>query len=228
MKDRAITLDDVLDVVFSVAHEEGLSSINITRLHKILYLIDVEAKRHLGKTITGLKWVFHHYGPYSPELKSYLEDTGAIIESSVTSQNKPLDMVRYKFRHFKLKTPEHRIAYEIAKEWMLASLSELLDYVYDTEPMLEVQKRGEILNFDTVKPQKVKKIRFTPQEIKELKAIGKKIKSILDELPITQPEPFEIDNPTIKMMELWEKEAKQLEVALNKLEKEKIVFRERE
>ncbi|MDK2373186.1 MAG: hypothetical protein QI197_07410 [Candidatus Korarchaeota archaeon] len=94
--------------------------------------------------------------------------------------------------------------------------------------MLEAKKRGEILNLDTVKPQKVKKIKFTPQEIEKLKAIGKKIKSILDELSITQPESLEMDSLTMEMMELWNEEAEQLETLLNKLEKEKIVFRESE
>ena len=83
--------------------------------------------------------------------------------------------------------------------------------------MLEAKKRGEILNLDTVKPQKVKKIEFTPQEIEKLKSIGKKIKSILDELPITQPKPFEMDSFTMEMMELWDEEAERLENSLNKL-----------
>ncbi len=67
--------------------------------------------------------------------------------------------------------------------------------------------------------KKLKKIKFTPQEIEKLKAIGKRIRAILDGLPtpIIQPEPFEMDSLTMEMMELWDEEAERLENSLNKL-----------
>ncbi|MHB1318102.1 MAG: type II toxin-antitoxin system antitoxin SocA domain-containing protein, partial [Anaerolineae bacterium] len=38
------------------------------RLHKYLYLIDLEHWRRHGRTLTRLNWDFHHYGPYAPAL----------------------------------------------------------------------------------------------------------------------------------------------------------------
>src|SRR5690242_20145818 len=35
-----------------------------TQIVKLLYLVDLEAHRQLGKPITEVQWKFHHHGPY--------------------------------------------------------------------------------------------------------------------------------------------------------------------
>ena len=47
---------------------------NKTTLIKLVYLVDVECWRKLGKPATGLEWRFHHYGPYSAELERDIND----------------------------------------------------------------------------------------------------------------------------------------------------------
>ena len=47
---------------------------NKTALVKLVYLVDVECWRKLGKSATGLEWRFHHYGPYSVELERNIND----------------------------------------------------------------------------------------------------------------------------------------------------------
>jgi uncharacterized phage-associated protein len=44
-----------------------------TRLVKLLYLVDVERVASGRTPLTGLRWVFYHYGPYAPELPDTLE-----------------------------------------------------------------------------------------------------------------------------------------------------------
>lgn len=48
-------------------------TLNRTRLVKLLYLLDVERIRSQREAITGLNWVFFHYGPYAFELIDTLE-----------------------------------------------------------------------------------------------------------------------------------------------------------
>ena len=47
---------------------------NKTALVKLVYLVDVDCWRKLGKSATGLEWRFHHYGPYSVELERDIND----------------------------------------------------------------------------------------------------------------------------------------------------------
>jgi hypothetical protein len=48
-------------------------TLNQTKLVKLLYLIDVERVRSRLDPLTGLQWVFFHYGPYALELPETLE-----------------------------------------------------------------------------------------------------------------------------------------------------------
>ena len=52
-------------LIDQVREQEGAP--NKTALVKLVYLIDVECWRKLGKPATDLQWRFHHYGPYSAE-----------------------------------------------------------------------------------------------------------------------------------------------------------------
>lgn len=48
-------------------------TLNQTKLVKLLYLIDVERAASARPSLTGLRWVFFHYGPYALELPETLE-----------------------------------------------------------------------------------------------------------------------------------------------------------
>jgi Protein of unknown function (DUF4065) len=55
-----------------------------TKLVKYLYLADVEHYRRTGKQLTGFRWIFHHYGPWS-------------VESTSQSSSLTLDRERRRF-----------------------------------------------------------------------------------------------------------------------------------
>ncbi|WP_353684408.1 hypothetical protein V4D30_01065 [Thermodesulfovibrio sp. 3907-1M] len=71
-------------------------------------------------------------------------------------------------------------------KWGIESLPALLDFVYfETEPMLYVSRKGESLDFSTIKKYEgIKKIKWTDEQLKKLKEIGKSIKEKLDKMPL--------------------------------------------
>jgi len=131
-----------------------------TKLVKYLYLIDLAAYRRLGRSLTGLTWVFHHYGPWTKEYEAlYGEATrsGAIrvrpgtrpdLETEFVDSPERVDLgdviadivLEVETRH-------------IVDTWADRRLGEMLDYVYfQTEPM-DGAERGQPLDFHKVERQ---------------------------------------------------------------------------
>lgn len=57
-------------------------TLNQTKLVKLLYLIDVERVASGRRALSGLRWVFYHYGPYAlelPETLNLMEGTDVIV-----------------------------------------------------------------------------------------------------------------------------------------------------
>ncbi|MCL5957820.1 MAG: Panacea domain-containing protein [Chloroflexi bacterium] len=70
-------------ILLRVREEEG--NLGKTKLIKLLYLVDVEYYRRYEKTLTGLQWRFHHYGPYAAELEPLLKRLPDLEEDEVTT-----------------------------------------------------------------------------------------------------------------------------------------------
>src|SRR5690349_10824134 len=71
-------------LAFFVKHCGGM--LGRTQLVKFLYLADYESRRYLGRQISGIEYIWHHYGPYDQQLNSriaLLEREGVIREESV-------------------------------------------------------------------------------------------------------------------------------------------------
>src|SRR5947209_16008599 len=45
-----------------------------TGLVKLLYLIDLRSWERRGRPLTELRWIWHNYGPYSPEITEAVGD----------------------------------------------------------------------------------------------------------------------------------------------------------
>ena len=65
-------------------NEQG-GSVGRTALMKLVYLVDVEHYRQYGKQATGLKWRFHHYGPYADELQADVLSLGLDADEDIFS-----------------------------------------------------------------------------------------------------------------------------------------------
>jgi uncharacterized protein YwgA len=134
-----------------------------TFLVKLVYLIDVEHYRRYRKQATGLKWRFHHYGPYAAELDTAISSLGLGIsehEFIRTVGDRVVSGYRYSKtgdgreieRAFdsRFDASVKRSVDKVIEHWALDSLWTIPDYVYfETGPM-EGAKRGEYLDFSKV------------------------------------------------------------------------------
>jgi hypothetical protein len=65
-------LRSLIAYIVARARERDVT-LNQTKLVKLLYLIDVERFASARQSLTGLQWVFFHYGPYALELPETLD-----------------------------------------------------------------------------------------------------------------------------------------------------------
>ena len=142
-------------ILSRVREREGF--VTKTKLVKYLYLLDVEAYRHTGRTVTGFRWFFHLYGPWAREfedLYASLRSRNAIEISGGTRADLDTEFVMTS-RQVELgdliadPTLELAVRHAIDR-WADRRTGELLDYVYfHTEPMLDAE-RGAMLDFSRV------------------------------------------------------------------------------
>jgi hypothetical protein len=130
------------------------SSFGKTKLVKLIYIIDVENYRRRSRTLSGLTWLFYHYGPCSFEIDTALAQLSLDIpQEEVTTQ---AGRTAVAFRPSKdlhsgldpsISRAEKLVIDRVLHEWGTVELNPLLDYVYFyTEPMKDAQ-RGDLLDF---------------------------------------------------------------------------------
>lgn len=127
----------------------GGSEYSKTKLVKLLYLLDYRTFKEEQKTFTGLKYKKYYYGPYSEDIEkaiTMLKNRKVLkVEDTISS------IYGYRYYIFKLEKnvsmlPEaDKEKIESAlKDYIHKKLDEILDIVYDTEPMKGVSFGQEI------------------------------------------------------------------------------------
>lgn len=146
-------------VAFFVTKCAGKRALGRTQLMKLLYLADYEARRYLGRPISGLDYVWHHFGPYDDRFLSaigVLETHNLVREERVMY---PTGKEGYRYRpggstniSYGFAPIELEILRHVCTTYSDLKLQALLaDVVYETEPMLEAKAndaRGERLNME--------------------------------------------------------------------------------
>src|SRR5688500_5837287 len=62
---------NVSDLIrFFVHHVPGTGR---TQIVKFLYLADLESRRHLGRPLSDLRYIWYHYGPFAQEIYEHLD-----------------------------------------------------------------------------------------------------------------------------------------------------------
>jgi hypothetical protein len=118
-----------------------------TRLVKLLYLVDVDRVAGRAKPLSGLRWVFFHYGPYALELP----ETLAKMEGSEIITRRYGDAILYTFAPGAPSGDDwvssaQRSVDRVVARFAPLEQNELLDHVYfHTGPMIGA-KRGEPLD----------------------------------------------------------------------------------
>ena len=129
-----------------------------TKVLKLLYLLDIDAYRRTGTTLTGFDWIFYRFGPWAAEYDDALEaaaqtnkirihapdygDEGATFINA--AEKLPLSKL------FPADVVQELTAKKIIAAWADKPTVELLDYVYfHTAPMRDAI-RNERLDFSTL------------------------------------------------------------------------------
>jgi hypothetical protein len=135
-------------IAYIVAQARGRGiTLNRTKLVKLLYLIDVERVRSRRESLTGLEWVFFHYGPYAVKLIDTLE----AMEGTELVASQWHDSVLYRAAPHAPDADDWNAGTKstidrVLDRWAPVDLNELLDYVYfHTGPMADAE-RGQRLD----------------------------------------------------------------------------------
>lgn len=131
-----------------------------TRLMKLLYLADYQARRYLGRPISDIQYRWHDFGPFDDNLYTWLDalttadfvrheevryDDGKVAHIYAPTETPP---------NFDLSPDELDILSFVCREYSQVNLRQLLDeIVYQTEPMLDAKERdarGQALRMDIV------------------------------------------------------------------------------
>ncbi|MBW2309811.1 MAG: DUF4065 domain-containing protein [Deltaproteobacteria bacterium] len=188
-------------IIYFVDQREGY--VTKTKLLKYLYLIDVELYRRNRKTLTGFKWIFYEYGPWTrefEELYSEMVDRGDLKVRSgsrddlATQFLSPIEAVPIESIFPKIE--EKCTVEQILDRWALEPLNVMLNYVYfDTEPMENATRYKELdfSNIATVPEPTKMRLPESGTDPKKIALLKEKIRGEVlhkrreAQMPFTQP-----------------------------------------
>ena len=140
-------------LLYFLGHQEWTGR---THLVKLLYLADLEARKVLGRPITDLNYVWHHYGPWDKRFFSARDEllNGGFAESHTFQEggytHHEMKAIATDGGAKSLSPEELHILHYVTREHMNTALSTLLAKVYDTSPMKAVNAKGELLPMELV------------------------------------------------------------------------------
>jgi hypothetical protein len=206
---------NILLSILSEARNKNLP-VGKTQLVKYLYLTEVEHYRETGSRLTDLDWKFYHYGPYAFELETILEEKIFKHEEIKISTEKSFNKftVAEPTKHYNdlVDVKTSLIIKRIIGMWGDKPLQDLLDYVYfETEPMQVVDRRGQRLDFSTIKKDESSAIiplKASKDAEKRIAVLRGRFSKRLSELSEIRPvgEPYTEEYK--QALEAWEEEEK--------------------
>jgi len=141
-----------------------------TKLVKYLYLAEIEYYRRKRKRLTSLDWTYYKFGPYIMNWNELIDSPSLEVEKDRD------DFTMFSIREYmpipNIPDEINQIIDLVIRKYSKLNLNELLELVYsDTEPMLEVTERGELLNFGCILPQEyfvIKPSKLTQKDIAKI------------------------------------------------------------
>jgi uncharacterized phage-associated protein len=155
MSEDRYSLEDSIAMVAAQAKHQGVV-LTRTKLVKLLYFLDVRAWDTIGRTVTGVEWIWHHYGPYSStvvEVCDAMAETGELeVEETANYFGKPEYRIHsvseaYYYRH---SAVFGSLVRQVVHDYGRFSPAAVGDKSYETEPMRRVVRdgqRGDVIEF---------------------------------------------------------------------------------
>ena len=206
-------IDLLLQFIIAAAAQRDPWERKLGPIHliKYAYIADLaHARREGGKTFTGVKWTFHHFGPWSFEVYERIDPAMEEISAQKETMSHPKyegDFTRYwveeqeGLQGLEKKLPLHLVlAVKNAIREFTNDTTSLLHHVYLSEPMLKAAPE-EALDFSRVSEEEVAEDRelekediapktFSEKELKELRArIREKVKAKKRSPRLVPPDP---------------------------------------
>ncbi|RLG79301.1 MAG: hypothetical protein DRO40_13010 [Thermoprotei archaeon] len=134
MLNRSI-LKELVWVIVKLHEKYAGRGLGRTKLMKLLFLIDLEAKRRLSRTVTGLEWFRWFYGPFTTEIYPVLEELldAGFIDLDVYVHDDLRTEYTYKVaKDMKTNIPKEvmKIVKDVVKKYAKKPLYKVLQDVY--------------------------------------------------------------------------------------------------
>ncbi|OKH53366.1 hypothetical protein NIES2101_10945 [Calothrix sp. HK-06] len=122
-------------------------NITKTQLIKFLYLADLYSVKWTGNQLTELDWYYYSFGPWHEDIDTALNKMNGkevSIEREVNATLIRLGIQASNVDDLQLPVSLKLVLDNIRREWAGSEkLPQLLDYVYNTAPMLEVKQKHQ-------------------------------------------------------------------------------------
>lgn len=153
-----VEMKDAILAVLREAKERGIGALTRTALIKFVYLLDcMHAEAHEGKTASGTKWLFHHFGPYAQALSAGVEEMARVgVVQSRAGETQDKEFAVYWLGEFPVgpsladvglnsgaSTRFSRLMRDLGND-----LPKLLDHVYFRTLPMQDATPGQPLGFD--------------------------------------------------------------------------------
>jgi hypothetical protein len=150
------SLDDAISVIAERASTMSLQ-VTRTKLVKLLYFVDLRAWELYGRTVTGVEWIWHNYGPFSSEILSACRRLQLSDELDIEVGRNYYGSPQYEIQssspaYYRIPSNELvALIDEVLNEFGALRASVIGDRSYDTGPMKRViatGHRGDQIEFD--------------------------------------------------------------------------------
>lgn len=126
-----------------------------TALVKLIYFTDLRSYEHHGRPVSGLRWIWHNFGPFSSEIYDALGDLESADEVTTEVRRNYYGSLEYRIHpgsaagyHQVLEEAEQAIIDDVVAEFSGINAQRLAELSYYTTPMKDPRlKRGAALDF---------------------------------------------------------------------------------
>lgn len=156
-------LEQAVFAVLRQVREAQASRPTRTALFKFVYLLDcLHAEQHGGRTSSGARWYFHHFGPYAGDLADAIDRMASVgMIQSQDGETRDKEYTQFWLGEFPLGPSLSEVGLSGGaagrfQQWIRkfsGDLPRLLDHAYfKTEPMLQAAP-GDTLDFSLLQEQ---------------------------------------------------------------------------